>query len=609
MIRPILTVLVLAAVIAAPAAAQDPQARHAPRNYEIGQDGSVTVRGKVLYSDQKQEQHEKVQGHASAVLWFPGVRDGSQFGINADLEIDDGAWRVTFANTLRQGNARPTHISLASCRIDDAAVVVETDKLALTDDAEFLFRLRVIPQLRLRVVDAATKKELDGVEVFRSVDWHDLGALHPGSAAGLQRLVENGRSPLVISPPDGVAPGRSERLWLRAPDHAWQSVEVLIADGGTRDVPLPRAGAVTVVLGGNLPAGADKLALRFYKGRQSGPPLAEFAVADGKVDDIEGLTAGSYEARLELGEWFRNPRVLARVSVIVEAGGTAAVRLDVKAEVTAPAKVTLRGIVAIPAGWHVERGDIGIELKPLLGTQQWAETRWLHGSELKRGDKDGEYRFAFADVVAGRYAIVVSPSFCQQAVKVAEGSNGDLRIEVPEPVEVVVHVVDSDTRKPHNGVSLDWHPRLAPGVTSWSPGTAQAAADSNEIRFVAPAGRIQVSAFGDDYELRERTLEVAPDDHEFELTTHAVYGVKVVLYEGDTKIPTGFRSGWQLDLHQLNGKARLSGTRGDGTLIVREPGTYILSVEAPDGYRPVPDRQVKLSSGPFPTIDIKVARK
>ena len=38
-------------------------------------------------------------------------------------------------------------------------------------------------------------------------------------------------------------------------------------------------------------------------------------------------------------------------------------------------------------------------------------------------------------------------------------------------------------------------------------------------------------------------------------------------------------------------------------------GRYILRVTVPAGWEPVPDRQVTLLDGPFPTIEIKVKRK
>jgi hypothetical protein len=504
------------------------------------------------------------------------------------------------------------HLSLDSCRIDDAPVLVETERIALADEAEFVFHLRAIPELRLKVVDAETKRELDGVEVFLGKGPFDVATLHPGtgqprSDTGLRRLVETGKSPVAVPVPDRVDRDRSDKLWVRAPDHAWQSLTVLFAEGGTREVALSRAGALKVTVAGKLPA-ANTVLVRIYRAEQH-EPLAEFGPGGGQFLEIEGLAPGTYELRLEHGEWFRNPRVLAQATVVVAVGATAQAELRSKAEVTAPARLALRGTVVIPEGWRVEPGAVGVQLDPLRGTDRWTSSRRLHGSELQRGAAAGEYRFAFGDVVAGRYTLVVTPSRHQQLVTVAEGRNENLRIEVPEPVEVVLRIVDSGTKAPRNGVMLHWNPQRPLGVMGGSLATAHAAADSNEIRFLAPVGRIEVMGHGEDYEIGHRTLTVAPDEHEFELEARPIYGVKVALYEGSTKVPTGFRSGWQLDLRSLDGESASTGRKGDDTLIVKAPGTYILRVVAPDGYAPVPDRQVKLAAGAFPTIEIRVARK
>src|SRR5262249_2763672 len=150
---------------AAAATAQDPPGKRATRNWETAADGTVTMRGRVVFTDLKHDEHAKVRGHATAVLWFPTDRGGS-IGENGEVEIEQGAWSVTFGKPVVGGDKPPTHVTLSSCRIDDMPVIVETEKVLLTDDAEFVFRLRAIPSLRLRVVDAETKQELDGVEVF-----------------------------------------------------------------------------------------------------------------------------------------------------------------------------------------------------------------------------------------------------------------------------------------------------------------------------------------------------------------------------------------------------------------------------------------------------------
>src|SRR5262249_27112343 len=162
--------------------------------------------------------------------------------------------------------------TFSSCRIDDMPVIVETEKVLLTDDAEFVFRLRAIPPLRLRVIDAETKQELDGVEVFSGHGQSFEHTIHPGSETSLQRIAGPGKPPLAVEGPREVAAGRQDRLWVRAPAHAWQPVEVLFADGGTREVALPAAGELKVTLAGSLPAGARNVAVRLYRTSAFGVP-------------------------------------------------------------------------------------------------------------------------------------------------------------------------------------------------------------------------------------------------------------------------------------------------------------------------------------------------
>ena len=51
------------------------------------------------------------------------------------------------------------------------------------------------------------------------------------------------------------------------------------------------------------------------------------------------------------------------------------------------------------------------------------------------------------------------------------------------------------------------------------------------------------------------------------------------------------------------------GWRSTNILTVSKPGTYVLSAKAPKGYRQVPDRQVKVTTAPFPKIEFVVSRE
>jgi hypothetical protein len=593
-------------VVAAAAAAQGPEAR--PKTpCETESDGSITVHGKVLFTDRHGREHERCEGRAMATLWFPSGDRGMELGAPADLDIVDGEWRVTFVRRQFPVEGKPAHLSLHGCRIDGAGVFVEPDKLPL--EGELVFRLRAVAELRLEVLDAETRQPLDGVEVFRDREGHFEHLLHPGSGSSLHCVVPKARSPFVVPAEDDLSVGATVELWVRAPGHAWQMLRYLAKEGGTRTVLLAGAGALQVKVSGLLPTAVEKLAVRLYQGEAPESPSAEFPMRGSYPPAIEDLTPGHYEVRLEFGDWYRNPVRLGRASIDVAAGKTTEVELQVTNSPAQPKRTSLAGIVVIPREWNAAPDAVCLDLRPIQGTERWTERQYLRAGDLRRGEREGEYGFAFGDLPTGRYALRVEPGGHQQVVRLGASGTSDVRIEVPPPVEVTLTIVDGSSRRPRNGVSLLWNPEWPAGVTSGSPESVHAEPDANQIRFVVPAGRIVVMGSGDDYELYD-TLRVSGDQREFEVETKPVYGVKVALYEGNARVPTGFSSGWEIQLTaaQKPGTRPRMGYRGDDILIVYEPGTYVLSVKAPSGYRPVADRQVKLTAGAFPTIDIKVAR-
>ena len=594
-------------VLGAITQAQEPPPASKPRSFEIAEDGTVTVRGRVTFTDRQRDVRENVRGSVRGMLWY--ANEKAQIGTGMEIEIVDGTWTATFRRSEHAGE-RPDYVSFSAGKVEDNPVILETDRLSLTDGTDFVLRLRAIPELRLHVVDAETKKELTDVQVFRSRSWSDSSTLHPGSDVELQRLVDSGKSPVLVPAPDEVRPDATTTLWVRAPGYAWLALKVVSAEGGVREAPLVRGGSVRIAITGKVPE-APKVALRVYD-PANGRPLLDLAIGRSAPESLEDLAPGRYEARLELGEWFEDPRVLARAPMEIQAGRTGSVELVVASEVAPPERVTLNGVFVIPTGWKRAGKGVSVALEPLRGTDRWAEKRWLEDEDLQRGEKEGEYRFVFPDAVVGRYVLVFEPGQYQRVVRVTKDGAADLRIELPEPVEIVVRVVDRDTKQPRKGVSLSWHPEWPPGVSGGSLESASAAADSNEVRLLVPGGRIQVGSLDSDFEVPETTLEVSPDKREFEVLAAVLQGVKVALYEGTTRIPIGFGSEWSVSLLTVDGAyvpARTSESDSELMLSVAKSGTYVLHVTAPDGYRPVADRQVKLGPSPFPTIDIKVARK
>lgn len=590
--------------------AQAPRPADKPPSCEIAKDGTVTVRGRVVFTDRAFRRQEAVTGSVQILLWY--ANEKIQIGDpSADIDFVKGAWTASFRRP-EHATERPERLYFSDATVAGEPVILESDTLLLDGKAELVLRLRAIPELRVRAFDAATKQELANVEIWRSGGWDEAGGLHPGAEGELERLVDAGKSPVLVPPPEEVRPESATLLWIRAPGYAWRGLEVMFAEGGVREAPLVRGGSAKIAISGKLPA-AGKVALRIHAADAGvrERPLLDLALADGPPGLLEHLAPGRYEARLELGDWYRDPQVLARAPLEIQAGSTASVELVAK-EIASPERATLRGVFVVPAGWERAGEGPSVSLEPLLGTDRWTERRRLHARDLQPGERAGEHRFVFPDTVAGRYALVFEPSHYQKVVHVTKRGLSDLRIELPEPVEILVRVLDRDSKQPRKGVTLSWHPEWPPGVFGGSLESASAAPDSNQVRLLVPAGKVVVMAHEQEFEVPTTRLDVAPDEREFEVFAQVRQAVKVAFYEGTTRIPAGIGSGWDVSLLTVDGapvRTSHSSTESELTVLAPAAGIYVLRVTAPEEYRPVADRQVKLGPPPFPTIDISVARK
>ena len=91
------------------------------------------------------------------------------------------------------------------------------------------------PGLVLRVVDAATGADLDGVTVLERMD-RIRDNEHPGDLRDFREHVRGGSSPVTVHS------RRQSSLWVHAPGYAWRQAFVDLAAGGTRTVELEPGG-------------------------------------------------------------------------------------------------------------------------------------------------------------------------------------------------------------------------------------------------------------------------------------------------------------------------------------------------------------------------------
>jgi hypothetical protein len=318
--------------------------------------GGPTAHGTLLVVDGDGLEHPVRTGKLTILMWKRGG-----IGHNRTVDVTDGAWSIRAPEALRLVAKR------AMVGEAPAIVVPSTEKIPLSAHEPATVRVRLSRPTILRVVDAVTGLDLLDITLVLAEAFPRDHLAHPG-VYGEER--EERRS--VSSPTEIALPGPRER-WqtylVGSPGYAWQSVKLDRGLGGERRVLLSPGGGVDVKIAG---PGLDRgpvlrLSRADAKSRQ---PVAE--VSAGKRDRIrlDGLLDGWYRVAIELGKWFKNPRVLAETEVeitfmfVVKPPGL----LDLRLQVPPPGRVVvtvLDDATGQPAaidriGWRPQPPEFGM---------------------------------------------------------------------------------------------------------------------------------------------------------------------------------------------------------------------------------------------------------
>jgi hypothetical protein len=114
---------------------------------------------------------------------------------------------------------------------------------------------------------------------------------------------------------------------------------------------------------------------------------------------------------------------------------------------------------------------------------------------------------------------------------------------------------------------------------------------------------------GQTHESQSKDFQVDQGTDELELVLRAPTGLQPVLMDGATQVP------WDLrrlpTLEPLDGQASPTSVLRQQRLTMRafEPGRYLLRVQSPDGYEPVPERVVELVEGVLLELPIEIVRR
>jgi hypothetical protein len=310
---------------------------------------------------------------------------------------------------------------------------------------------------------------------------------------------------------------------------------------------------------------------------------------------MDGLAAGTYSIRVELGDWYDEPRVLGETRAAVVEGERTSATLHIE-----PAPPTVRvpfaGTLVLPEDWALADFELGFER--VGRNADGSKTRF----RLRRTDMEprgGLLLWTAPDAPSGRYEVELEALAYAALIELPDGGTMKAQVVVPSPCDVAVRCIDADTGAVATGVELHWCAEI-PGVRGRRDRVADWDADGELWRFRAPVGGVVLGVYGGAYDPAPAAHAVQPGRNEIVLRLSRVCELFPVLRCDGTAIP------WDDDfglptLEPLEGQApgqTLTYIGDDmGVMIRGEPGLYRLVVPPIDGYEPVPDEDVRLAPG------------
>lgn len=479
------------------------------------------------------------------------------------------------------------------------------------DDIQFPFGtedavvyVKSAPTTRLTVVDKATRAELVQVKVL-GLSSYTSDAIHP---AGFHptALTKETSSPVTLAPPASFLQRGEVDALVGAEGYGWESVRLDLREGADRRVELERGARLAVTITGEVPRTAR---LRLYGEEQDGQPLSEVRAEAQKETVWEALAPGSYDIRVEIGEWYKNTMTLAEAHVILEPDGSTALELDAKRLEQAPRAVA-SGVLVIPTIWSLKSPRARVEMLGLSSDGSDQTTSLQDGDFEPVEGLPGTYAFELPAMEVGKYEFELNSLAWKSIFDLPSGGTSALRFELPEPVLISVQVIDADTKAPVPVESISWHPQWPRGAQGGPVCSAGEPLSTGLFRFNVTRGPIQISSWGEGFNAVSKTID-AQGMEEFFLETRRSPRATVSLVDGDTQVP------WP-DRHEIviepvgatQGQLSASGTNRSGKFFrVSEPGRYQLVVPDLNGFHSQAPVEFDMVAGENTEIVIRLMPK
>jgi len=461
-------------------------------------------------------------------------------------------------------------------------------------------------EMTLNVRDAHDARHLDGV---RAVYFPpgllfglDFSETRPSKPAFAERS-----SPIRYLPPLGLARSKRVTFHVHAPGYRWTRVILNPQKEGEHEVLLERGGMADVLIEGSVD---DQTYLVVWDGvpNPERRPHRQLRVIEQLAADtvpidternvrllLEGLALG--EQTLELTDGQEGP-VLGSAVAHIRADEPASVTLEIDPNAR-PRLAELGGSLWLAPHWRRQTEKMTIEA---TSGEPFARPRIeLALDDMSTGSDDSGLLFWNAgQVMSGSYAITLDNLPVGLLVDLGPEGLDDVHLEVPEPAQVSIEVVDEVTGLPLEDDRIFWSVGYSNAVS------LQRTERTGRFELAAPIGPIRVGHSARSYLQTSEVLEVHAGRNTHTLRARAASQLGLMLVDGKDRVPSPVPI-TELRIERPDGSRPEPGGFGreEGfEILYLEPGVYTLELPEIPGYRPIPPREIELV--PFETLSLLI---
>lgn len=465
----------------------------------------------------------------------------------------------------------------------------------------------------LRVVSIPERKELPHLELVEaSSRWYGYSHIHPGEI-GSEVVLSADSSPFELTQSDS---GSVVPYWIRAKGYAWKCIEINHSVGGTMVVTLDREARLNVELAGEVSSCWFRLRRitepeREDPSRHYQPPALELPLNGRESLELDGLASGLYLASVELGDWLY-PTVCAEPSVVMlNAGATAGLKVELISSEASSNKCELHGTLCMDSSWGNE--PPALVIGPSRGSRLPPDTRYIvFPSFMGRDDeRNGVYKW-IVELSAGSYQVGFPDWGIIERVNISAPVE-EVSLVLGKLKTVSVETVTQESSEVADVRDLYFSkvPVVESEVEKWTRRWHKAAnmhTGMFEVR--APCGMVELAVRYGSFRLSSATVRLEESSELFQIMVRKCGEVSVGCTEGGRRRPINGHIEISITSVEDNNKAfnfMVHWNEGREILAL-DPGRYLLSFPVLECYEPVEPVEICVELGDFKVVDFELTR-